>query len=89
MQAVVAAGVDLALAVLAIEALVLGGLRLRTGRGLPLATIALIAMSGLGLLLALRTALAGGPPLLVALGLTAGGLAHAVDLARRLGARQG
>lgn len=80
--ALVLNAVDLAIAVLVIEAIALFALRAR--HGLPRRDIVLIALAGLGLLAALRIALAGGPGLVVLAGLTLGGLAHALDLALRL-----
>jgi hypothetical protein len=74
--------VDLAIVVLVVEASVLFALRAR--HGLPRRDIVLIALAGLGLLAALRTALAGGPGFVVLAGLALGGLAHALDLALRL-----
>ena len=80
--ALVLHAVDLAIAVLVVEALALFALRAR--HGLPRRDIALIALAGLGLLAALRSALSGGPGFVVLAGLTLGGLAHALDLALRL-----
>lgn len=74
--------VDLAIAILVAEALALAALRRR--HALPARDIALIALAGLGLLLALRAALSGAHPALVLAGLTLGGLAHAADLVLRL-----
>ena len=77
-------GVDLALVILVIEALVLICHRHLTGRGLPVATILLVSAAGLTLILALRLALDEGPAWAMAGLLMLGGLAHAVDLARRM-----
>jgi hypothetical protein len=74
--------VDLAIAILVVEALALVWLRAR--HRLSPRDIALIALAGLGLLLALRAALSGAGPVFVIAGLTLGGLAHAADLAARL-----
>jgi hypothetical protein len=79
--------VDLALAVLVLEATLLVALQRMRGRGLSVATILLIAASGLGLLIALRGALMGASPFVILGGMSLGGLAHAIDLARRLRAR--
>jgi hypothetical protein len=79
--------VDLALAVLVLEAILLVALQRMRGRGLSVATILLIAASGLGLLIALRGALMGASPFVILGGMSLGGLAHAIDLARRLRAR--
>jgi hypothetical protein len=84
MAGLAVAAVDLALAVLILEAVVLVALRGLRGRGLPVSTTVLIAAAGLGLLAALRAALAGGPAFIILLGLTIGGVAHAIDLVRRL-----
>lgn len=74
--------VDLALAILLFEAALL--LALRGRHGLPARDILLIALAGLGLLAALRAALAGGASWLVPLGLSLAGLAHGADLWLRL-----
>jgi hypothetical protein len=78
------AGVDLAVWILLAEALALGIFRWRTGRGLSFASIALIGLSGLGLLLAVKAALMQAGILWVGLGLTVGGVAHGLDLMRRM-----
>jgi hypothetical protein len=77
-------GVDLALVILVIEALALICHRFLTGRGLPVLTILLVSAAGLTLILALRLALNDGPAWAMAMLLMLGGLAHAVDLARRM-----
>jgi hypothetical protein len=74
--------VDLAIVVLVVEAVLL--LALRARHRLPLRDVALIALAGLGLLAALRAALAGAPGFVVLAGLTLGGASHALDLAQRL-----
>ncbi len=91
MQSLVTSGVDLAIAVLVLEVLVLAWLRHRHAAALPLATVFLIGGAGLGLLIALRAALAGGSPALIAAGLSVGGIAHGLDLMRRMraGSRHG
>jgi hypothetical protein len=76
--------IDLALLVLVVEGLVFVVYRLKTGRGLPLLTVALISVSGIGLLMALRAALTGAAGHWVLLGLMVGGLAHAIDTLRRV-----
>lgn len=81
--ALVLHAVDLAIAVLVVEAAVLFALRAR--HALPHRDIVLIALAGLGLLAALRAALSGWPGFVVLAGLTLGGLAHALDLALRIG----
>jgi hypothetical protein len=80
----VLAGVEIAVWILVAEALALGIFRWRTGRGLSFASIALICFSGLGLLLAVKAALAQAGVLWVGLGLTIGGVAHGLDLMRRM-----
>jgi hypothetical protein len=77
------AGVDLALLILLLEGIALAVYRWRTGRGLPLPTLLLVSASGTGLLLALRAALTGAAGYWIVLGLTIGGIAHALDLLRR------
>ncbi len=81
-SALVLDAVDLAIAVLVVEAAVL--LALRARHALPRRDIALIALAGLGLLAALRAGLSGASGFVVLAGLTLGGLAHALDLALRL-----
>jgi hypothetical protein len=70
--------IDLVIAVLAIEALLLRGL-MRRPHLLPLPTL----LAGLGLLLAWRLAHAGAGWIWVALPLSAAGLVHGWDLWRR------
>ncbi|MCZ8181804.1 MAG: hypothetical protein O9322_02450 [Beijerinckiaceae bacterium] len=77
-------GVDSAIAILVIEALALICHRVLTGRGLPVATILLVSAAGLTLILALRLALDDGPAWAMAALLMLGGLAHAIDLIRRI-----
>lgn len=77
-------GVDVAILVLLVEGAILGLFRWRTGRGLPLISILLISLSGLGLLVALKAALMQAASLWIGIGLTVGGLAHAIDLLRRI-----
>ena len=86
-MAFAATAVDLAIAVLVIETLLLLLVWRLHRRGLHWSTTALISAAGLGLLFALRSALTGASPLLVLAGLTIGGMAHATDLYRRLKAR--
>lgn len=78
--------VDLAIVILVCEALVLAWLRrgAQPRHGLGLRDVALIALAGLGLLLALRAAIAGAGSVWILAGLTLGGIAHALDLAFRL-----
>lgn len=73
---------DVALAILALEAVVLWAVsRRRPGlfRG-----VAPFLVAGAGLLLALKGALAGWPPTAILGGLTLSGVAHALDLWLRL-----
>ncbi len=84
MDRLIRLGVDIAAIILVVEALVLGLFRWRTGRGLPYASIAVISISGLGLLLAVKAALLQAGSHWIGLGLTIGGIAHAIDLMRRL-----
>ena len=72
--------VDLALAVIAVELVVIALARRRGGSLALLPTV----LSGLGLLLALRIALAGAAPRLTLAALSFGGLAHVADLVLRL-----
>jgi hypothetical protein len=81
---VVLAGVDFALFILAAEAVILTLYRWRTGRGLSFGSIALISLAGLGLLVALKAALLNANLVWLALGLTIGGVAHGLDLVRRI-----
>jgi hypothetical protein len=70
--------IDLVIAILALEVLVVRGLMQRR-RALPWPTLA----AGLCLLLAWRSAQAGTHWVWIALPLSAAGMAHAVDLWRR------
>lgn len=73
--------VDLALAIIAVEMVVIAlSWRKKPGHLALLPTV----LSGLGLLLALRSALAGAAPGLTLAALSFGGLAHIVDLVLRL-----
>lgn len=75
---------DLALAILAIEAAAIWWFGRRRGRPHLFREVAPFLVAGAGLIIALKAALAGWPPSVVLGGLTLSGLAHAVDLARRL-----
>jgi hypothetical protein len=81
---VIVVGVDFAIVILIAEAMVLGVFRWRTGRGLPIFSVALINLSGLGLLIALKAAITQGGSLWIGAGLMVGGIAHAIDLLRRI-----
>ncbi len=70
--------IDLVIAVMALEALVLRGL-LNRRHALPLPTL----VAGLCLLLAWRLAQGGAPWTWIALMLSAAGMAHALDVWRR------
>ncbi|MET0313567.1 MAG: hypothetical protein ABW275_04175 [Hansschlegelia sp.] len=74
---------DLALLILAAEAVFLWAYRRRTGRGPRLAELWPFLTAGAGLVLALRAALVGAPWYFVAAGLALSGVAHAVDIGRR------
>jgi hypothetical protein len=79
-----AGAIDLILLGVILEAIVLLGLRLRTGHGVPPGSLLANLAAGASLMLALRLALAGGGsfawlPLCLAMAL----LAHVADLALR------
>lgn len=74
--------VDLALAIIVVE-LVLIGLSVRRPGQMRLSLLPTV-LSGLGLLLALRSALAGAAPGVTLAALSFGGLAHIADLVLRL-----
>jgi hypothetical protein len=80
----IAFSVDLALAVVVLEAIALSVFRWKTGRGLSIRSVLLIAAAGGGLLMALKAALSGAPVPSILAGLTIGGFAHAIDLVERL-----
>jgi hypothetical protein len=84
MEALFASGLvaDLALAVLAAEALALWALRRFAGRGPGLAPLALGLLSGAWLLLALRAALSGMGPGWIGVALAAAGAAQVAWLAQ-------
>ena len=79
--------VTVVMLVLLLEICVLATLRLRTGRGLPLAQVLSNAAAGGSIALALRSALVGDGVFLIGFWLVLGGLAHATDLTLRLRAR--
>lgn len=89
MQQIITTGVDIAILILVVEGAVLAVVRLRTGRGLALSSVFLICLSGLGLLVALKAALMQAAPHWIGIGLSLGGIAHAIDLFRRLRQKQG
>ena len=72
--------VDLIVAGMALEALILLAYRFRTGRGIAARDLLVNLAAGLCLMLALRAALAGAGWGLVAAPLAAGLLAHLADL---------
>jgi hypothetical protein len=78
--------IDLALAVIVLEAIVLAALAWRRGAGLR-EPLLLTVLSGLGLLLGLRLAASGADARLTLIALTLGGLAHAADVFVRLKAK--
>jgi hypothetical protein len=76
---------DLALAILAVEAVALIAMMMRSGSASAAAevsrrTFLLTTLSGFGLLVALRCALVQTHPALILAGLSLGGLAHMADL---------
>lgn len=85
MEALFASGriVDLILAGVALEALLLAGLRYRLGAGPSLPGLMANLAAGAALMLALRAALTGSAWPVVAAFMLAGLLAHAADLALR------
>jgi hypothetical protein len=83
----VAAIVDFAIAFALVETLVLVLRHRRTGRGIPPADLLPNIAAGLCLMLALRAALAQAAWGWVVLPLAASGVAHALDLRRRLRSR--
>jgi hypothetical protein len=88
MDAILALGVDAALAILIIEAGLLA-LLARQGRiGLSGWSIALIAGAGLGLLLALRGAITGAGAQWQAMSLAFAGMCHVLDVLRRIQGRR-
>lgn len=85
MSTLIASGhvVDIILALVAIELLLLAAYRRRTRRGIALYDIVFNLMSGACLMLALRCALTGTTWHWIAAWLMAALLAHLADLARR------
>ena len=85
METFVASGrvVDVILAFVALEAVLLLVYRGRTGRGLRPASILLMLLPGVCLLLGLRAALTDGASTAVLVWLTAALIAHAADLYHR------
>ena len=75
--------VDAVIAFTVLEALVLLVHHRRTGRGVAGSQFLINLVSGLCLMVALRSVLGGAGDLVVAAWLGAAGLAHAVDLRRR------
>lgn len=93
MDAVIRFGVDIAIAIMLIEAVILSFLHARGRIGLPHRTIWLIAASGLMLILAIRVAIhntvvEGASLHGVGVFLAIGGIMHAIDLAGRIRAAQ-
>jgi hypothetical protein len=86
LQSAIASGrlVELVLLLVAVE---IALITLRAARGRGGAALLPALFAGAGLLLALRAALTGGPPLAVAGWLTAAGLFHLLDLRLRWRAR--
>ena len=77
--------VDVAIAVIVLEAVALSAYRRNTGRGLAPRDYLANLLAGLLLMLALRVALAAAPWPWIALALLGAGVAHAVDLRARQG----
>jgi hypothetical protein len=75
--------VDLVLAMVVLEALALGLLWRRTGRGVPPGSLLPFLAAGAALLLALRGALTGAGWMWIGLCLLGSLVAHAVDLRSR------
>ncbi len=75
--------IDLVIAVSLLEWLLLAQWHRRTGRGIAAGALAGMLLPGLCLMLAARGALTGAPWYLMALLLSAAGLAHIADLRRR------
>jgi hypothetical protein len=75
--------IDVIVAMMLIEAIVLHALHRRTGRGIPAPDIAINLVAGASLMLAVRAALTGAAPawLLLCLGVSLA--AHIADVARR------
>lgn len=74
---------DVVLALVVVELVALGVLHRRTGRGLALRDLLPTALSGAGLVLALRASLTSQPAFWVGFWLVVALAAHGVDLARR------
>lgn len=85
MSELVASGLlaDLALAIIVLEAAVIFWVRRAQGVRI-LVDIGPFLAAGAGLLIALRAALVGWPPTVIVAALALAGVAHCVDLARRL-----
>lgn len=77
------AAIDLVLAVVAAEAVLLSAYRVLTGGGLSLLSICSLLLPGVFLLLALKAALVNAGTTTLAICLVAALLAHMADLARR------
>lgn len=82
--ALVRIGIDIAIIVMVVEAAILILYRARTGRGLGYRDTLLIALAGLGLIVALRAAVTGGSLALVGVFLALGGIIHGIDLTLRI-----
>ncbi len=75
--------VDLVIAVSLVEWLLLAQWHRRSGQGIAPGALKWMLLPGLCLMLAVRSALTGAPWYLMALLLSAAGLAHIADLRRR------
>ena len=78
-------GVDLVISFTLFEGLALALYFRATGRGVSPSQFGVYLVSGLCLMFALRSALAGSGAVWIGLGLLAAGIAHGLDLWRRWG----
>jgi hypothetical protein len=88
MGEILAIGVDIALAILVVEAVLLVLLAQQGRIGLSGMSIALIAGAGIGLLLALRGAMTGAAAHWQAMALAFAGFCHVLDVLRRIQGRR-
>ena len=75
--------IDLVLALMVIEGVVLALFRARNGRGLASTSLVITLASGAALMLALRAALVGAPWPIISIWMLAGLVAHVFDLRAR------
>lgn len=76
--------VILIVVIMVLEIVILGGWRLRTGRGIPIGELLANSGAGGGLALAARSALLGEGPMMVAVWLLVAALAHCSFIVLRL-----